>query len=75
MKNAGHNLIQAVQWMPSMPVTTGTFVGAELIHCVEDGDVTAHFPSGDKTRSFVAGDDFTLAGVDVTIVSGSFDIN
>lgn len=75
MTNAGVNLIQAIEWKKGMPVDTGSFPGVNVIHCVEDGDITAHFKAGDETRSFIAGDDFVLAAVDVTVVSGSFDLN
>jgi len=75
MQAVGNGLIQAVEWKDNMPVTAGTFKSARLIHCNEDGGITAHFISGDKTRDLVAGDDLTLAGVDVTITSGNFDIN
>ena len=75
MQNSGKSLIQAVEWKPGMPVATGDFKKVSLIHCVEAGTVTAHFKSGDEPRTFVAGDDMTLAYVDVTVNSGSFDIN
>jgi len=75
MQNSGKSLIQAVEWKEGSPWSTGTFIGVGLIHCVTDGDVTAHFVAGDETRSFVAGDDFVLRNVDVTVVSGTFDIN
>ena len=75
MQNSGKSLIQAVEWKPNMPATTGTFKSATLIHCVVGGDITAKFPGGDKTRTCVPGDDFALAYVDVVIVSGTFDIN
>ena len=75
MQNSGISLIQTVEWKPGMPVSTGDFKSVKLIHCVEDGDITAKFPTGDETRSFIAGDDFTLDYIDVTVVSGSFDLN
>ena len=75
MQASGNGLIQAVEWKPDMPVSSGDFTGVNLIHCVEEGDITAKFRSGDVTRTFVAGDDFTLPYVDVTVVSGSFDLN
>ena len=65
---------QAVEWKDNSPISSGVHT-ANLIHCIEDGDVTAHFESGDKTRSFVTGDDVTLANIKVTVVSGKFDIN
>ena len=74
MEKAGNDLIQTVEWIYGMPVSSGTFKGTNLIHCVADGDITAHFAQGDETRSFVAGDDFSMAHVDITVVSGSFDI-
>ena len=74
MQKAGTELIQTIEWKPGMPVDTGAFV-ANLIHCVEDGAITASFPSGDETRSFFAGDDFALAGVAISVDSGLFDIN
>ncbi len=75
MQRSGNNLIQTVEWKQGMPVSSGTFKGVNLIHCVTDGSVTALFPGGDETRAFVAGDDFSLDYVDVTVVSGTFDIN
>lgn len=75
MKKNGGDLIQTVEWKAGNPLTAGRHDGIFLIHCVEDGDLTAHFITGDETRSFVTGDDFSLANVDVTVVSGSFDLN
>ena len=75
MQNSGISLIQTVEWKSGMPVGSGDFKGVNLVHCVEDGDIVAHFASGDETRLFVAGDDFSLANVDITVSSGSFDIN
>jgi len=75
MQNSGKSLIQAVEWKPGMPVTTGDFNKVSLIHCVLDGVITAHFRSGDETRTFLSGEDFTLAYVDITVDSGEFDIN
>lgn len=74
MELAGNDLIQTIEWKAGMPVNTGTFT-VKVIHCVADGDITAHFPTGDETRSFIAGDDFSMALVSVTILSGSFDLN
>ncbi len=75
MLNSGTSLIQTIEWKAGMPVSTGDFDSVKVIHCVSDGDIIAKFPTGDETRSFVAGDDFSLAYVDITVVSGSFDIN
>ena len=75
MQNSGIGLIQAIEWKPDSPVISGTIKGVSVIHCIADGDITAHFVSGDKTRSFLAGDDVTLSYVDITVVSGAFDIN
>ena len=75
MQATGNGLIQAVEWKPDMPVSAGTFKSIRLIHCVEDGDITAAFKSGSKTRSFLAGDDYVLPMVDVVVVSGKFDLN
>ncbi len=75
MQNSGKSLIQAVEWKSGMPVATGDFKKVSLVHCVEAGSITAHFKSGDELRTFVAGDDMTLAYVDITVESGSFDIN
>jgi hypothetical protein len=75
MQRSGQSLIQAVEWKPGMPVSSGDFKKVSLVHCVSDGDVTAHFKSGNETRTFKAGEDFVLAYVDITVNSGSFDIN
>jgi len=75
MQNSGKSLIQAVEWKPGMPVATGDFKKVSLVHCVADGDITAHFKTGDESRTFVAGDDMTLSYVDVTVDSGTFDLN
>ena len=75
MQRSGNNLIQTVEWKFGMPVSSGGFKGVNLIHCVEDGDVEALFSQGTETRSFVAGDDFSMDYVDITVLSGSFDIN
>ena len=75
MQNSGKSLIQAVEWKPGMPVATGAFKKVSLVHCVADGSITAHFKSGDEIRAFVAGQDMTLAYVDITVTGGSFDIN
>ena len=74
MTNVDGTQAQAVEWMPGMPVSTGTYP-ANLLHCVEDGDVVAHFQNGNETRAFKAGDDFSIGNVKVTISSGKFDIN
>ena len=75
MQNSGISLIQAIEWKDNSPVIAGTHIGVNVIHCISDGDITAHFKTGDKTRSFVAGDDVTLSYIDVTVVSGEFDLN
>ncbi len=75
MQNSGISLIQAIEWKPESPVTSGTVKGVNVIHCIAGGDITAHFVTGDKTRSFIAGSDVTLPYVDVTVLSGEFDIN
>ena len=75
MQNSGKSLIQAVEWKFGMPVSTGDFKKVSLVHCVTAGSITAHFKSGDEPRTFAAGDDMTLAYVDITVTSGSFDIN
>ena len=75
MQRSGNNLIQTVEWKFGMPVSSGDFKGVNLIHCVEDGDIKGLFVEGTETRSFIAGDDFVLAYVDITVLSGSFDIN
>ena len=75
MQNSGISLIQTVEWRAGMPVSSGSFTGVDLVHCVDDGNITAHFPTGDESRDFYAGDDFSLANVDITVNSGSFDIN
>ena len=75
MQKSGTSLIQAVEWKPGMPVSTGDFKRVSLVHCVEDGEITAHFTTGSETRPFKAGDDYAIAYVDITVNSGSFDIN
>ncbi len=76
MQRTGNNLIQTVEWKENMPVSSGNFFGVNLIHCVEDGDVKAMWKtSNTSTRSFLAGDDFSLDYIDITVLSGSFDIN
>ncbi len=75
MKRVGHNVIQTIEWKAGMPVSTGVFTSVSVLHCVDSGDVTCHFPTGDETRSFITGDDFSLDLLSVTIVSGLFDIN
>ena len=75
MQATGNGLIQAVEWKPDMPVSSGDFKSIRLIHCVEDGSLTAKFLDGDKSRDFLAGDDFVLPMVDVTVSSGKFDLN
>jgi hypothetical protein len=74
MQKVGLELVQTIEWKSGMPVGAGDFV-ANLIHCVSDGDIVAHFATGDETRTFVTGDDFALNGVAITVNSGSFDIN
>ncbi len=76
MQRSGNNLIQTIEWKEDMPVSSGNFFGVNLIHCVEDGNVKAMWKSGNTfSRSFVAGDDFSLDYIDITVESGSFDIN
>jgi len=72
------NGIQALSIQKGMNgLTSGTFKGIAVIHCVEDGDIIVHFATGDETVSLVAGDDRTLGGVstEITINSGTFDLN
>ena len=76
MKSSNGTLIQAAEWLESAPFgATKVVKGAKLIHCVTDGDIEAQFAGGKQTRSFVAGDDFSLAGIDIKVISGTFDIN
>ena len=76
MKNNGTSLVQAIEWKKSKyGVTTGTFTDVNVLSCLDSGDVTAHFPDGDETVSFIIGSDVTLNHIDITIVSGSFAIN
>ena len=56
-------------------ITGGDFKGILLIHCIDDGDVVVHFPTGDETVSLNAGDDRSISNVDITISSGTFDLN
>jgi len=70
--------IQAMEWMENLSeVETGggRIEKVIVIHCIEEGTVTAHFPNGDENKSFTAGMDRTLNGVAITIDSGKFDIN
>jgi len=76
MQTTGNGLIQAVEWKKgSYGVGAGQYKSVRVLHCIEDGDVTAHFPDGNDTVTFTAGDDVTLAGIDIAIVSGKFAIN
>jgi len=76
MTTTAGTVIQAVEWQKGkIGVSSGDFKDVTVLHCNEDGDVTAKFPSGDETASFKAGDDVALDRVDVTIVSGKFTVN
>ncbi len=55
-------------------ISTGTFI-INAFCCTGDGDMTIHYPSGDETISYVAGESRVLANLEVTIVSGSFTVN
>lgn len=70
------NNIQAIEIQPGLNgLTSGTHKGIMLIHCVAAGDVTIAFDSGNETVSLTAGDDRSVRGLDVSIVSGTFDLN
>ena len=56
-------------------LASGNFKGILLIHCIADGNVTVHFPTGDETVSLTAGSDRSISNVDITINSGTFDLN
>ena len=75
MINNNGELIQAIEWRAGMPVSSGDFKSVSLIHCVEAGNIKAKFDAGEETRLFKAGDDFSLRNIDITVVSGKFDIN
>ena len=76
MNNAGKNLIQAIELQPGRyAVATGTFTDVHVVSCLEDGDITVAFKSGNETFSMLAGSDATVPNVSVTIVSGSFAVN
>jgi len=58
--------------------TSGTYVGAKLIHCVSDGTVDIIFRSGEsaETVTLVTGDDRALNSIySVEVKTGTFDIN
>jgi len=74
MQNMGSNLIQALEIMKGKNALTSGRHKAEVIHCRDDGDLIVHFPDGDETVSLIAGEDRTV-GYEVTISSGTFDIN
>ena len=68
--------IQAMEWAEGYSdLSTGSFSNVHVISCIEDGDITCHFKGGDITKRFTAGMDRTLNDEDITIVSGSFDLN
>jgi len=70
--------IQAMEWMENlseMETGGGRIENVIVIHCIEDGTVTAHFKNDDEEKSFTAGMDRTLNSVAITIDSGKFDIN
>lgn len=83
MLNSGKSLIQAMEWKKGClaldstagPASDGKLYKVEVLHCVTDGTVTAHFGEGDETGSFTAGDDVVLDQVDITILTGTFSIN
>jgi len=74
MQNSGNNLVQALEIMKGKNALTTGRHKARVIHCREDGDLIVHFDDGDETVSLVAGDDRTV-GYEITISSGTFDIN
>ena len=49
--------------------------GVQLVHCREAGTIKVHFSSGDEDVILAAGDDRSLSGESITIVSGKFDVN
>jgi len=56
-------------------LTTGTITGVKLISCMADGDISVAFPGGAETVSMTAGMDRAVGGHNITITSGTFDIN
>ena len=76
MQLIGKDMIQALEWKKGcFGITTGTFKSVQVLSCLVDGDVTAHFPEGDETVSMLAGNDVVLDSVDITIVSGTWAFN
>lgn len=68
--------IQAIEAQPNLNgLTSGTHKGIMLIHCRASGNIKIGFDSGDETITLTAGDDRSIPGLDVEIVSGTFDLN
>ena len=55
--------------------TSGSFESVELIHCSSVASITVHFTGGDEIVAMGEGDDRALAGHDITIIDGTYDIN
>lgn len=76
MQLIGKDMIQAIEWKKGcFGVTTGTYKTVQVLHCLTNGNVTAHFPEGDESADMVAGTDVVLDSVDITINTGSWAFN
>lgn len=61
--------IQTMEWMAGLSdLTSGDYSNVVAIRCIEDGTVTAHFPTGDETKAFTADMDRSLNRVDINIL-------
>lgn len=76
MQKLDRDIIQAVEWKKGcFGITTGTHESVQVLHCLANGNVTAHFPEGDESADMVAGTDVVLDRVDITINTGSWAFN
>ena len=77
MTNNGYQIIQAVEVQPGLwGISSGIYENVRLVHCIEDGDLTVTFLDGTaQTISLITGDDVSLDGLTVEVLSGTFALN
>jgi len=70
-------MVQAIEVQPGLwGVTTGTFDRVRVVRCLEGGDFDVTFANG-STQNIIleATTDVALAGLEITINSGTFALN
>ena len=77
MVNVNSNVVQAFQLKEGkVNLDSGTHNVGKVIHCVADGDITIDWGNGNSDNiAMVAGEDYAINNLSVTINSGTFHID